>query len=343
MVRKLIGKFCVFLIITGVFLTALSPLFIYKIAHRANLIQGLYDSDDGYDVLLIGSSHMNGGLDPNVLWKKYGIASYNYATGGQTLETSYYVLKEALKKHGDPDVVAVDAFYAACSAPYGESALLSNALDNLKFSANKAEAIFQCVSPRDWVSFFFPVLKYHFRWSTLDPKDYSFFDTASFYYTKGFDSGLSRWGKSDISYAETRNKTAIPPKSLRYLQKFVDLSKQYGFSLVFLNFPADYSDYNKMDGWVDDCEALFNSVADFAAQRGVPFLDYCDKMDEIGLDFANDMNNASHLNLWGACKLSTDFGAYLKRNYSLEDRRSDPAYAEWNLDYRRSQAHSVLG
>ena len=341
MYRKIAGKIIVLFAVLVCLFAALSPVFIYKTPHRAKLVQGLYDSGDEYDVLLIGSSHMNGGLDPNVLWKQYGITSFNYATGGQTLDVSYYLLREALKKH-HPDVVAVDTFYSAMTSPYGESGLVSNALDNMKWSANKVQATFHCVPPQEWIFYFLPALKYHFRWSTLDPKDYSYFDMSSYYYMKGYMSGTNRWGKSDASYVSTQKQAEIPQKSLQYLEKIIDLSREEGFSLIFLNFPADYSEYDAKNGWVDDCEALFNSVASYAEKKGVPFLDYCDKMDEIGLDFPNDMNNATHLNQWGACKLSSDFGSYLKEHYHLADHRSDPAYAQWDRDYLLSQAHDVL-
>ena len=105
--------------------------------------------------------------------------------------------------------------------------------------------------------------------------------------------------------------------------------------------PADYVGSDKPSGWVSDTEAMFNTVADIAAEQKIPFLDYCDKMDDIGLDFANDMNNSDHLNIWGAVKVSTDFGNYLKQNFDLTDHRSDSAYAQWNIDYQKSQAASV--
>jgi len=341
MYRKIICKSCILIAVLVAVLAVLSPLTVYKTAHRAKLIQGLYDSDDDYDVLMIGSSHMNGGLDPNVLWKQYGITSFNYATGGQTLELSYFILREALKKHEKPGAVVVDVFYSGMTNPYGESGLLSNAIDNLKLSRNKAEAIFNCVPPGEWPFYFLPALKYHFRWSSLTAQDFNF-DLSAYYYSKGFGAGTTRWGKDDATYGSTDRRLAIPRESLEYLQKIVDLSRQEGFPLILVNFPADYTNYNQMDGWVDDCEAMLNSVADFAAERGVPFLDYCDSMESIGIDFPNDMNNASHLNQWGACKLSSAFGAYLKQHYQLEDHRSDPAYAQWDRDYLLSQAHDVL-
>lgn len=340
MLRKVLFKCFVFAVLIGVILTALEPLFIYKIDHRGKLRQGLYTSDDNYDVVLMGSSHMNGGLDPNVLWNQYGITSFNYATGGQPIDVTYYLLKEVLKKHQDP-IVVMDLYYLGLTKNYGETGFISNVLDNMHFSANKLDAIWNCTSPSEWVQFLFPFLKYHFRWSTLTEDDFTY-DGSAIAFEKGFKAGTTRYGKGNPSLAETSNRAEIPPKTLDYLNKIIDLSKTENFPLIFLNFPCDYTDSNNEDGWVDDCEAMFNTAADIAAEDGIPFLDFNDKVDEIGVDFAQDMNNSGHLNIWGAVKVSTYFGNYLKQNYSLADHRSDSAYAQWDRDYQLSQAASVL-
>ncbi|OCN00841.1 hypothetical protein A7X67_08080 [Clostridium sp. W14A] len=340
MLKKLIGKGILFLTVLTLILSSISSVFIYKIDHRGKLLEGLYHSDDPYDVVFMGSSHMNGGIDPNVLWKQYGITSFNYATGGQPIDVTYYLLQEVLKKH-TPSVVVVDLYYLGMTTPYGATGFVSNAVDNMRFSKNKLEAIQNCTPPEEWINFLLPALKYHFRWSSLTAEDFTY-DSSSIYYLKGFDAGTQRYGKADTSYAATDKKADIPAKTLSYFYKFVELSKEKGFQLVFVNMPCDYTESNQSDGWVNDCEAMFNTVADLCQQENVPFLDLDDRMDEIGLDFAQDMNNAGHLNVWGAYKTSSYFGNYLNRNYTLPDRRSNTELAKrWNEDYSHSLAASV--
>lgn len=339
MVKKAIRKGILFVVIIGVILTALEPLFVYKIDHRGKLRQGLYTSDDNYDVVFLGSSHMNGGLDPNVLWKQYGITSFNYATGGQPIDVSYYLLQEMLKSR-TPSVVVLDVFYLGLSNPYGETGFVSNVLDNMRFSANKLSAIVHCTPPEEWIPFLFPFLKYHSRWYNLSEQDLTY-DGSDIAYEKGFKAGTFRYGKENATRQQTAARAEIPEKTLRYLNKILALSKEKGFQLVLLNFPCDYTESNQEDGWVDDCEALFNTVADFANQNGVPFLDLNDQADEIGIDFAQDMNNSGHLNIWGAAKTSVYVGNYLKQNFNLADHRSDSSYAQWDEDYKLSQAASL--
>lgn len=339
MLKKAIRKGLIFLLLLGVILTVLGPLFVYKIDHRGKLRQGLYSADDSYDVVLMGSSHMNGGLDPNVLWNRYGITSFNYATGGQPIDVTYYLLKEVLKKHKNP-VVVMDVFYLGLENPYGESGFTSNVLDNMRFSKNKVDAVLGCTAPEEWVSFFFPFLKYHFRWSDLSQKDLTY-DGSEIAYEKGFKAGTTRYGKENQGLSQTSARAEIPAKTLGYLNKIIELSKQENFQLVFVNFPCDYTEPNKEDGWVNDCAALFNTVADIAEENSIPFVDCNGKTEEIGLDFAQDMNNSGHLNIWGAVKVSGYIGGYLKQNFDLEDHRTDSAYAQWDSDYKLSQAASL--
>ena len=64
---------------------------------------------------------------------------------------TYYILKEALKRHS-PKVVALDVFYIVSQRlPYGQDGHNHNALDSLHMSANKAEAMKPALiqSPRE--------------------------------------------------------------------------------------------------------------------------------------------------------------------------------------------------
>lgn len=339
MIKKVMLKGGIFLALLCMILSMLSSLFVYKTPHRGKLLEGLYNSSDNYNVVLMGSSHMNGGIDPNVLWNQQGITSFNYATGGQPLNVTYYLLKEVLKTHKNP-IVVLDVYYLGMTTPYGESGLISNALDNMRFSENKLEAIWNCTPLGERIQYLFPTLKYHFRWSSLKAVDATY-DSSSVYYTKGFVAGTDKYGKADTTLSSTNKKAEIPASSLEYLNKIIELSKTEGFQLAFINTPCDYSTPEKTNGWVNDYEALFNTVAGIAEENQIPFLDYDDKTEEIGFDFANDMNNAGHLNLWGAYKVSSNFASYLKQNYSLVDHRSDSTYAQWNVDFSHSQAASI--
>ena len=116
---------------------------------------------------------MNSGINPNILWNQYGITSFNYATGGQPIDVTYYVLKEVLKVHKNP-IVVVDLYYLGFTDEFGDEGYVRNALDNLKFSTNKVDAIINCTPLKQWINYFFPIFKYHDRWKELTENDFEF-------------------------------------------------------------------------------------------------------------------------------------------------------------------------
>ena len=45
------------------------------------------------------------------------------------------------------------------------------------------------------------------------------------------------------------------------------------------------------------------------------------------------MDEGTHLNYWGAEKVSLFLGKYLQEKYNLKDKRKDPEYQSWNENY----------
>jgi len=313
-------------------ISALTPIFTVKVNHRAKLIQGLYvNVGDIYDVALMGSSHMNGAVNPNVLWGKYGITSYNYATGGQPIDVTYYLLIEFLKKH-QAKVVVLDVYYLGLVDEFGQEGYIRYVLDNMKFSLNKIAAIVNCTPPDQWLYYFIPFFKYHDRWKELKKADFEYV-TSSSYYTKGFGAGRTSYGKDNTYTGFTSDEASIPPKMEKYLYKFIELSKEKGFSLVFTLVPHDYNSTAHLNYWHKEPQKMFNRVAKIAKENGIPFINYNNMFDEIGFDFKKDMYNNGHTNIYGAEKVSTHLGKFLMEKYHLKDHRGDEKYASWESDY----------
>lgn len=114
-------------------ISIITPVFIIKTGHREKLIEGLYKHEENsYDVVLLGSSHMNGSINPNILWNEHGITSFNYGTGGQPIDVTYYLLKEILKKQDNP-IVVIDLYYLGLTDEFGKDEYIRYVLDNMKF------------------------------------------------------------------------------------------------------------------------------------------------------------------------------------------------------------------
>jgi hypothetical protein len=70
-----------------------------KLIQEDNLCGRYYDyPDDTFDVTFLGSSFALYAIYPMELYRDFGIASYNMATGNQSIEASYYLAKESIEK-----------------------------------------------------------------------------------------------------------------------------------------------------------------------------------------------------------------------------------------------------
>ncbi|MBX4262103.1 hypothetical protein KTC96_13100 [Clostridium estertheticum] len=332
MFKKSFLKGISFVIILLLFIITLNSIFIIKTNHRAKLTQGLYsNTGDSFDVVLLGSSHMDALINPNILWKQFGITSFDYSTGGQPIDVTYYLLKEVLKKHKNP-IVVVDLYYLGSTDEFGDEGYIRTALDNIKFSVNKVQAILNTTPMDQWLNYFFPIFKYHDRWKELTDTDFNY-DTDETYYKKGFNASRDVYGKENASNSETTETAALPPKTEEYLNKIIALSKKENFKLIFTNAPHDYSQTSGSKVWTAEPAKMFNKVAEISKASSIPFINYNKLTTELGFDFKKDMANIGHLNIFGSEKATSYLGKYLKTNYKLTDHRNDANYKEWNSDY----------
>ncbi|MBU3201066.1 hypothetical protein LL037_15720 [Clostridium estertheticum] len=332
MLKKSFLKGISFVIILLLFIITLNSIFIIKTNHRAKLTQGLYtNTGDPFDVVLLGSSHMDALINPNVLWKQFGITSFDYSTGGQPIDVTYYLLKEVLKKHKNP-IVVVDLYYLGSTDKFGDEGYIRTALDNVKFSVNKVQAILNTTPRNQWLNYLFPIFKYHDRWKELTETDFNF-DTDDTYYRKGFNASHDLYGKENASNSLTTETVDLPPKTKDYLNKMITLSKKENFKLIFTNAPHDYSQTSGSKVWTAEPAKMFNKVAEISKANNIPFINYNKMIKELDFDFKKDMINIGHLNIFGSNKVTLSLGKYLKTNYKLTDHRNDETYKEWDSDY----------
>ena len=114
--------------------------------------------------------------------------------------------------------------------------------------------------------------------------------------------------------------------AIAYLDKIRLLCEENGIELILVRAPIEY-------GWYEQWDA---NVEKYAEQYGLTYLNFCDYVDEIGIDMSVDTYDAGlHLNIYGAEKLSSYFGKYLVEHYDLTDYRTVPAVAaEYEKDIK---------
>lgn len=290
-------------------------------------IKGFYNEDkNSLDVIFVGSSHTYCGLNPAIFWNEFGIPSYVFAANEQPFWISYHYIKEVIK-YQKPKAIILDVLYASRNESikdetgqgiYQFEGTNRINLDDVKFSENKLEAINVSVPKEEKISYIIELMKYHTNWKNLNENSFKYFNYKDINPYKGYSPRFTEL--HNIKILEETSK--LNSKSLEYLNKIIELSKNEKFNLVLIKTPYNLSEESKQ---------TYNKVADIAKENNIPFINYNNLHDEI--DFKPEIDllpDYSHLSYLGAEKVSRHLAKYLVENYNLEDKRNNPAYSDWN-------------
>ncbi len=315
--RSIILSCCITLLLLCLLLCALQQ--VVKLKTSDIQFDAFYQSEENFDVLFLGTSHVMNGISPMDLWEQNGIVAYNLATPGCRIATSYWTLKNALD-YTTPKVVVLDCAYLLDDKINTNINYSHRLFDAMPLTGTKLQALNDLVESRSArLSFLFPFFIYHSRWDELTMSDF-YFDT--YYGTMGF-SGQVTVEPTEIPYFSLQSGADISNVSTEYLQKIIQLCKTQNISLVLTFLPFNASEASQND-------AAY--VAAMAQEYGLDWIDP-NTLSEIinpDIDFANNYEDNAHINLSGAHKLSYYIGSYLASHYNLPDHREDSAYAAWN-------------
>ena len=315
---------CVLFILCGLLIfCSLSNVLRRKTAGETDQVHSFYSIEkNSLDVLFFGSSHLYYGVQPNVLWKEQGITSYVMGTPEQTVATSYYLLKEAFR-YQKPKVVVLESYYLWNKRKYKSEERLRQAFDGMRLDSVKAEMLEAMLPEADWkekFTYLVPFMKYHSRWTELENEDF---------HSNAFQKGA----RIDYTVKELEDPgipeaSSVPDNSLYYVKKIEELCRENGAE--FLMFAAPFGIETDRERY-DRRQGLNLALEKELEKDGVPFLFYQRDYPEV-IDFATDFRDKTHLNTYGAEKLTKHLGAYLAGKYNLTDHREEAAYASWNDD-----------
>lgn len=282
------------------------------------------------DAMVFGSSYCYYSFSPLPIWNNYGFTTYSFGNPAQRIWTTYYYMEEAFK-YQRPKVVFFEVGTADKVELCKEEHNREN-LDTLKFSWTKLKAIFEITGRGNETvaSYVLPGLRYHTRWKELTEDDFSKTDVSN-YFGKG---SLSKFGTKPASRSrmnkwmtDTGENLVFPEENEKYIDKMIALCEKNDAKLVFVRFPEVTWTKNKHE-----------MIAAMAEEKGVPFLDYNTFPEAYGLDWKTDTSDkGEHMNIVGSEKVSNYLGQYLKDNYGFEDKRKNPAFADWNENYAKFQ------
>ena len=335
---KIIGILLACIVFFGT-LFAVSRLVAPK--YHDTLIEGhitgeYYDEKTDHDVLFIGDCEVFSNFSPVTLYNEYGITSFIRGGAQQLVWHSYYLLEDALASE-TPKVVVFNVLALKYGEPQSE-AYNRLALDGMRWGTAKIGAIRASMTEgEDFMSYVFPLLRYHDRFDKLTEEDWAYWfkkgDPVSF---KGYLLRTEVRPATETPLSPVLSEKHLPQSSMAWLEKIAALCKAHGIALVLIKSPS-IEPY-----WYPEWDA---EVAAFAKSHGLRYDNMIAENEAIGIDMQTDTcDMGQHLNVYGAEKLSLWFGKILKEKYALPDHRGEAGYdADYAALTKRYEAEKQSG
>ena len=287
-------------------------------AYEGNLIGEYYGEVKAHDVLMIGDCEIYENISPVTLWEEYGITSYLRGSAQQLIWQSYYLLEDALR-YEKPQVIVFNVLAMQYDTPQREE-YNRLTLDGMRLSAVKLKAVSASMTAEEsYLSYIFPLFRYHDRWSALNSEDIQYFWHRPKVGVNGF---MLRADVKPAGYIPQPNPLPnyqFGANAYQYLDKITQLCQDNDIELILIKAPALYP------YWYPEWD---RQMTDYAAENGLRYINFLDNTDEIGIDFETDTYDGGlHLNVYGAEKLAAYFGEILQAEYHLPDRRHEPKTA----------------
>lgn len=301
----------------------LMPKYVSE-AVDGRLIAEYYDSAQNHDVVFVGDCEVYENISPVKLWQDYGISSYVRGSPQQLIWHSYYLMEETLRYETPKAFV-----FNVLSMKYGEpqnEAYNRLALDGMKWSGSKVGAINASMTEEeDFLSYVFPLLRFHSRWSELKAEDFEYaFKDAPQLSINGYLMRIDVDGVDELRKGQELSDYTIADICWEYLDKMRVLCEENGVELILMKAPTNIPQCYWYDQWDVQVKA-------YAEKHGLRYYNFLEVTDEIGLDYNTDTyDQGFHLNLSGAEKLSTYFGKILADELGLTGHHGEAEYeAVW--------------
>lgn len=326
-----ISKVICFLLIFTAFLEIGSKIFIPKKNSaeygNKNYYGNSYHGEraNSIDIVVVGNSSAYKSFSPLELWNEYGYTSFVCGAPAQKIQEGYYMLEDFLKEQ-KPKVVIYEtegifnSYGKKIKSSYNQAKrdliFLSNEIDGMNATLDVVTANI-C-----------PLLKYHNRWSSLKPEDFTLEpDYSKHYVSKGYVlTNKVKPYRGNKNYMKPSDYTTpIQYTNLYYLNKMKELCDKNGAEFVLMSSPLPRA-------WNDE---RHKAVKAYAEKNNIKYLDTNLSIDEMKIDWSKDScDKGYHLNVYGAKKNTAFVGKYLTDNFKLTDHRGDKEFSQWNKDYK---------
>lgn len=257
----------------------------------------LGEKKNSIDTIIVGDSLVYSSIIPMEIYKQYGYTVFDCAEAAFILPDAYDYYKVALESQ------------------------------NSKVVLLGANMFFRDTSKRRWyikyermLKNIMPLLNYHNNWKNILFSDYGIMSIQ-----KGYKLNKKIIPSKPKNYMQKNNKEYnLLKTNIEYLEKFVDLAKEYNTKLVIMGFPSqDTWNYQK-----DQAMLKLSQKYNFTY---INLNNY-----DLNINWKSDTKDkGGHLNYYGALKASSFVGNFLNDLNILKDHRGDNNYKLWELALER--------
>lgn len=300
-------------------LSVCAASFVLEDKSIVNKNKDFFEQDEDFDVLFFGSSHSELFFNPMILWKEYGIVSYNFGNPEEGIPVSYWLMKNAIEIH-KPKVIVFDVAMINRGDEFSSESHMHNAMDPFPLSTTKIDAAYDLLDDTsERLSFLFEIGYNHSRWKEISKPKNNFVKGSLSY-------GEYTYGVSTLEQCQISTEIADineNDRDIRYILKIVELCRANDIELVLTANPFICSIERQKD---------INFVEQLAIQNDISFINFI-KMNNV-VDYNIDLYDCEHVNQSGMNKMCNYWGSYLVTNYKLQDHRSEPIYYDlWEKEY----------
>lgn len=268
---------------------------------------------EGYlDVVVLGSSHTQYGINPAVIHNESGLYTYINASACQPMEVSYQMLKETLKTQ-KPKVIVLDVFtmLPSQSVCYANS-IYKMAADEMS-GLEKINTLLYIEDKKVALDYILSIRMYHQRWTDVKAEDFIIVNEKRSYDSFGYINLLSNDLQFRYLEGHTRkNNYQLSDKNIKALKDIKALCDKNDIELLLIKTPFDIDQENY--------DALM-AVWDLAKSLNIKYIDFIELSEEINFVFGVDSETWHNTN-WGAYKISEYLGEYLKNNYQFNHQEN---------------------
>ena len=334
---KIILKGLVILGLLFITITLLETLFTES---KSSVWDNFYKQNkNSVDVLILGNSHANAGLDQEAMSAKLHANIVSLATKGQNIYQSYYCALEAYK-YQTPKVLVIENFLfyerLTMDAFVNQDPTINDYMKRyLTFEGKKIGEVkieeSQAFFKGNIIENMFPVIKKHDRWTDIEKIKKRVYSGNKQIRQKG----TTVLSLTSVQEYKTKNKFdlnkyVIHPEEEKALQRIVDLAIEKGTKEIILLTIPFYKDYRDKI----DYKSLDDPLKKFADNNtSVTYLD----LNKVYPNwdhtyFSNDpVGYNQHLNYKGAIVVSNHLVEFIEKTNELESKiQYSPEYYLYN-------------